>query len=197
MDAMIPMLPDPAAGRAGVDQEVDDEGRLEPPVDADEWATLTGFLDFQRSTLHWKCSGLGAADLRVRVAASRVTLGGLLKHLAWVEDHWFTTMLQGREAPAWWRDVDWDADRDWEWTSAADDSPAELFGLWSESVARSRAAADEARAAGGLETLTARAWPDGTRMSLRWVLVHMIEEYARHNGHADLIREAIDGSTGE
>jgi hypothetical protein len=93
--------------------------------------------------------------------------------------------------------VDWKADPDWDWHSAADDSPEQLFALWRDAVARSRLLVSEALADGGLEQLARRTWTDGRAPSLRWILVHMIEEYARHNGHADLLRESVDGLTGE
>lgn len=177
--------------------EVDEHGRPEPPVDGDELRTLTGFLDFQRATLAWKCRGLDAAGLNATAGASAMTLGGLLKHLAYVEDDWFTFWLLGRERSAPWNTVDWAADHDWDWHSAADDTPEQLFALWEESVERSRANLAEAMADGGLSRPADRPWRDGRAASLRWILTHMIEEYARHNGHADLLREAVDGSTGE
>lgn len=172
---------------------IDEQGRTEPPMAADERHTLTGFLDFQRATLHWKCSGLGAEALQVRVAASTMTLGGILKHLAGVENYWFSEILLGEPLAEPWQSVDWHAEPDWDWTSAATDTPVEIFTLWQETVARSRHATDRAA---DLGALAARGWPDGQRPSLRWILVHMIEEYAQHNGHADLIRESIDGRTG-
>jgi uncharacterized damage-inducible protein DinB len=176
---------------------IDDHGRPEPPVTADETGTLLGFLDFQRATFAWKTEGLDAAGLGATVAASSMTLGGMLKHLALVEDHWFSEMLHGRASAPPWDAVDWDADRDWEWHSAAQDTPEQLHMIWGDAVARSRVEVDEALAAGGLEQLARRSWPDGRAPSLRWILTHMIEEYARHNGHADLIRESLDGQTGE
>lgn len=176
---------------------VDDWGRPEPPLAQDETATLLGFLDYQRATLAWKCSGLDADGLRATVAASSMTLGGLLKHMACVEDLWFCHWLHGRELPPPWDAVDWDADPDWEWNSAAADSPEELRALWLASVARARSMVDAALADGDLGRASQRSWPDVGTPSLRWILVHMIEEYARHNGHADLIRESIDGQTGE
>jgi len=176
---------------------IDDQGRPEPPVAADETATLLGFLDFQRATLAWKCAKLDAASLATTVGASSMTLGGLLKHMAFVEDHWFSRWLYGRDEVAPWNTVDWDADHDWDWHSAAADTPEQLHALWQEAVTRSRALTTEALADGGLGRIAERTWPDGQAPSLRWILVHMIEEYARHNGHADLIRESIDGETGE
>ncbi|HWD46562.1 MAG TPA: DinB family protein [Actinomycetota bacterium] len=177
--------------------DLDEHGRPEPPLAGDETETLLGFLEFQRTTLAWKCSGLDAAGLRATTAASSMTLGGMLKHLAYVEDQWFPRWLRGRDPAPPWDTVDWKADRDWDWHSAADDSPEELFTLWRDTVARSRSSVAEALAEGGLDQLARRTWPDGRAPSLRWILVHMVEEYARHNGHADLLRESVDGQTGE
>jgi uncharacterized damage-inducible protein DinB len=176
---------------------LDEQGRPEPPVDGDETATLLGFLDYQRATLEWKCRGLDAAGLRATTAASTMTLGGLLKHMALVEEHWFWRCLHGHERTPPWNTVDWRADRDWEWHSAAEDTPEQLFALWHGAVERSRALTAEALAEGGPGRVAAHAWSDGRAPNLRWILCHMIEEYARHNGHADLLRESIDGETGE
>ena len=177
--------------------DVDEQGRPEPPLTGDETATLLGFLDFQRATLAWKTAGLDAAGFARTVGASSMTLGGLLKHLAYVEDDWFSRWLHAHDRHAPWDAVDWAADPDWDWHSAADDSPDELRMLWAEAVVRSEAHIADAIADGGLDRPAARTWPDGRAPSLRWILCHMIEEYARHNGHADLLREAVDGSTGE
>ena len=167
-------------------------------MQGDERSTLLGFLDWQRATLEWKCAGLREPDLRRTVGASSLTLGGLLKHMALVEDTWFSYRLLGRPQGSPWADADWTADPDWELTSAADDSADELFALWRGSVALARAATAEALADGGLDRMCTRALTDGRATpTLRWILVHMIEEYARHNGHADLIREHIDGQTGQ
>jgi uncharacterized damage-inducible protein DinB len=177
--------------------DLDEQGRTEPPLAADETATLLGFLDYQRATLEWKCRGLDAAGLNMKVGASAMTLGGMLKHMALVEDGWFSRALFGREYSPPWDAVDWEADRDWDWHSAARDSPDHLRALWQDSVTHSRACVAEALSSGGLDQLAKRTWPDGFAPSMRWILCHMIEEYARHNGHADLIRESIDGETGE
>jgi uncharacterized damage-inducible protein DinB len=177
--------------------DVDEHGRPEPPLAADEVGTLLGFLEFQRATLAWKCAGLDAAGLRATVAPSPMTLGGMLKHLACVEDGWCSRSLHGLDWPPPWDAVDWDADPDWDWHSAAEDSPEVLHTLWQGAVVRSRSLVAEALAEGGLERLATRTWSDGRAPSLRWILCHLIEEYARHNGHADLIRESVDGSTGE
>ena len=176
---------------------IDEHGRPEPPIAADETAAILGFLDYQRATLGWKCAGVDAAGLAATVGASSMTLGGLLKHMAYVEDHWFSRSLHGRDPAPPWNTVDWTADRDWEWHSAADDTPEQLDSLWREAVARSRSLVADALADGGLDRLARRGWPDGTAPSLRWIMLHMIEEYARHNGHADLLRESVDGATGE
>ena len=177
--------------------QIDEHGRPEPPIAEGEVATLLGFLEYQRATFAWRCGGLDAAGLSVTVAASTMTLGGMIKHLAYVEDHWFFHVLLGRERQPPFDAVDWAADSDWDWHSAAADTPEQLVALWRETVDRSRAAVEGALATAGLEQRARRRWPDGNAPSLRWILVHMIEEYARHNGHADLIRESVDGVVGE
>jgi hypothetical protein len=176
---------------------LDEQGRPEPPVAGDETATLLGSLERQRATLAWKCGGLDAAGLRATLAPSSITLGGLLKHLAHVEDDYFSGRLLGREPGPPWDTVDWDADPDWDWHSAAEDSPEQLYTIWQDTVARSRSLVAEAIADGGLEQLARRTWPDGRAPSLRRILIDLIEEYARHVGHADLIRESVDGLVGE
>jgi hypothetical protein len=174
---------------------LDDHGRVDPPDSADEAATLLGFLDYQRATFGWKTSGLNAAELSVTIAASNMTLGGMMKHLALDEDSWLSERLMGKESSPPWAHVDWGSDPDWEWHSAANDSPEMLRTLWEESVGRSQASVAEFLLDGDLGQLARRQ--DGRAPSARWILCHMIEEYARHNGHADLLREAIDGETGE
>lgn len=176
---------------------IDEHGRPEPPLAADEVATLLGFLEYQRATLGWKCSGLDAAGLWATVGSSTMTLGGMLKHLSLVEDIWLSQWLRGRDPMPPWNAVDWDGDPDWDWESAARDTREQLLAQWREAVACSRANVEEALADGGLDRLAQRTWPDGRAPSLRWILCHMIEEYARHNGHADLLRESADGLTGE
>jgi uncharacterized damage-inducible protein DinB len=180
---------------------VDEQGRSEPPRDGTEAATLIGFLDYQRTTLQRKCSGLSDHQLQVALPPSPITLGGLLKHLALVEDSWFTEVVAGQSLPEPWAQVDFDADPDWNWRTAAEDSGDALRALWAERVRRSRAILDAQLSAGAdaalRQTHPVLYWGDQERVSLRWVLVHMIEEYARHNGHADLIRESIDGQTGD
>ena len=135
--------------------------------------------------------------MRATVGASTVTLGGLLKHLALVEDDYFTGKLLGRDLGSPWDTVDWDADPDWEWRSAAEDTPEQLLTLWRDAVARSRSAVTELLADGDLGQLARFTWPDGRTPSMRRILIDLIEEYARHVGHADLIRESVDGLVGE
>jgi hypothetical protein len=183
---------------------IDDQGRPEPTPAAGEVEAALGFLDFQRATLEWRCSRLDAQGLSTRVAASTMTLGGLMKHMAWVEDYWFSRRLCGLAPSDPWASAPWDVDRDWEWTSAAADTPDELLTLWRANVERSRQRVAEVLAdtngdgaGGGFDRLAAVPWDNGDAPNLRWIVLHMIEEYARHNGHADLIREAVDGETGE
>jgi hypothetical protein len=127
-----------------------------------------------------------------------MTLGGLLKHLALVEDTHFARLWSATEPGPPWNAVDWDADRDWEWHSAADDSPDELMALWEQAVARSRVVVSEALSDGGLDQVGKHVPSDGSESpNLRRILLDLIEEYARHVGHADLIRESVDGLTGE
>lgn len=169
----------------------------EPPVAGDEPATLLGALERQRRYIAWKCGDLDSAGLRTTLGPSAMTLGGLLKHLTAVEDDMFSVKLHGRSPHPPWDTVDWDADPDWEWRTAADDAPGRLMSLWEESVHRSRALVAEALADGGLDRPASFRWPDGRTPSLRRLLIDMIEEYARHVGHADLIRESVDGLVGE
>lgn len=170
----------------------------EPPLAGTEAAAVLGALERQRATLAWKCSGLDAAGLNTTVGASAVTLGGLLKHLAHVEDSHFARLWLGTPVGAPWDAVDWDSDPDWAYRSAAQDTPEQFRALWRESAARSRAVVDAALSAGGgLDQLGAHVTRGGERPNLRRILLDLIEEYARHVGHADLIRESVDGLTGE
>jgi Protein of unknown function (DUF664) len=163
----------------------------------DETQTLLSTLDRIRATFAWKCGGLDAAGTNTRLGPSTITLGGLLKHMALIEDHYFTGMLLDRPmGPPWSTEYD-ESVPDWEWVSAADDSPEELLLLWQAAVARSRAAVAEALADGGLDRLAARPSHWGATLNLRRIVADLIEEYARHTGHADLIRESVDGLVGE
>jgi uncharacterized damage-inducible protein DinB len=181
-------------------QSFDEATRVDPPLRSDEVTILRGFLDFHRDTLRWKCAGLTREQLGVSLPPSDMTLGGMMKHLAAVESSWFDRVFSGRELMSPFDTVDWESDPDWEWRTAADDTPAQLRTVFDASVQRANAVIDAAlRTEAGLESLSAR----GTRrapteqFSLRWILVHMVEEYCRHNGHADLIRQSIDGQVGE
>jgi len=167
------------------------------PVAGDEVSTLLSFLDAHRRQLRRKCEDLTAEQLGTSLPPSTMTLGGLLKHLAVVESGWFSEDFAGRSLIPPFDTVDWDADVDWEWHTAHLDTPEELLALYDASIAESRAIVDEAlRGPEGLDTLAVRPHPRGGHVSLRFVLVHMIEEYAQHNGHADLIRESVDGRVG-
>ena len=176
---------------------IDEYGRPLAPLEADETTMLLAFLDYVRATFAWKCEGLDAAGLNATVGVSSMTLGGMLKHLALVEDGWFSRSLHGHDRQPPWNAVDWAANPDWDWKSAADDTPEQLRTLWQDAVARSRELVAEALATGGgLDQRAKLIRPDGRATSLRWIILHMIDEYARHNGHADLIRESVDGATG-
>ncbi len=172
------------------------QDRVSPPASSGEAETLLGFLGYQRDTLRWKCSGLGVDQLATTLAPTTLTLGGLLKHLSGVEAGWLDQFFAGGVVkPSWFDDLDQD-DPDWSLTSAAGASPDQLFAWFDESIAVSDQVIEKALAGpDGLATLSEEE--DGERISLRWIICHLIEEYARHNGHADLLRESIDGATGE
>lgn len=174
-----------------------DDAPWEPPLAGTEAEHLVGALDRLRTTFRWKADGLDAAGLQARVGASSLTLGGLLKHLAVVEDLYSNTRLSGASPGPPWDAVDWEAHPDWEFTSAAGDTPRELYALWDRAVERSRARFAEAVAEGGLGQLVHVSGPDGRHASLRRLVCDLIEEYGRHTGHADLLREAVDGLVGE
>ena len=161
---------------------------------------MRAYLDYHRDTLRWKVDGLSQEQLAQRLEPSSMTLGGMMKHLALVESNWFEVVLVGGETmmPPF-DDVDWDADRDWDWHSAVDDTPEQLLAIFDDAVARSDRVIDDTLAKPtGLDTLSVRpSRHSGNPYSLRWILLHMVEEYARHNGHADLIRESIDGAAGD
>jgi Protein of unknown function (DUF664) len=175
----------------------DSDSPWEPPVAGSETEHLVGALDRLRATFRWKADDLDSAGLNTRFGSSSLTLGGLLKHLAAQEDYAFTTKLSGQPIGAPWAATGWDGSNDWEFTSAADDRPDQLYALWDGAVDRSRARLHAALVDGGLDQLVHVAWPDGRHASLRRLLCDLIEEYGRHTGHADLIREAVDGRVGE
>jgi hypothetical protein len=169
----------------------------EPPIAGTEVEQLLGALDRMRATFRWKADDLDAAGLQVRIGPSLLTLGGLLKHLALNEDYNTTTKMRGEPPGAPWDGVDWDADPDWEFRTAAEDAPEQLYALWDDAVGRSRARIDAALADGGLDQPIHVSGADGQHASLRRLVCDMIEEYGRHTGHADLLREAVDGRVGE
>jgi uncharacterized damage-inducible protein DinB len=162
--------------------------RIDPPLTASERDTLIGYLDYHRATLATKCQGLTTAQLRSRpIQPSNLSLLGLVRHLAEVELAWFAR-VEGHVLISHWN-TDGNPDADFDDVDTAD--PEEAFNLW-------RRTCDES------DQILARASFDDTfvhgtrgRISLRWLVAHLVEEYARHNGHADLLREAIDGVTGE
>jgi hypothetical protein len=173
----------------------------EPPIRGTEVEHLLGAIDRQRATFRWKADGLDAAGLNTRIGASALTIGGLLKHLAVVEDQKFTEWLAGEPLGEPWASLggpppDDDADI-WIFTSAADDSPEELYALYDGAVIRSHRRTTAALSTGGLDQLVHISWGDLGRLSLRRILFDLLEEYGRHTGHADLIRESIDGRVGE
>jgi hypothetical protein len=163
--------------------------RIDPPLEADELTTLTAFLDFNRDTLALKCDGLTHDQLRERaVPPSSLSLLGIVRHMAEVERNWFRPVLAAEEMQAIFApDMNWEA----AFRDAATADVGEAFSIWRAECDHSRALV---AAAPALETRGRRG---GEWFSLRWVLTHMIEEYARHNGHADLLRERLDGATGE
>jgi hypothetical protein len=175
----------------------DSDTPWEPPLAGTEVEHLVAALDRLRATFRWKADGLDAPGLQARIGTSSLTLGGLLKHLAVVEDYTFTTKLRGEPIGAPWDATDSDGSNDWEFTSAAKDTPEQLYAYWDGAVERSRARLDTALAEGGVDQLVHVSSPDGRHASLRRLLCDLIEEYGRHTGHADLLREAVDGRVGE
>lgn len=177
-----------------------DETPWEPPTAGTEQEALFGALDRLRATFRYKADGLDTAGLRTRVGASTLTLGGLLKHLAAAEDYTATVKLSGASMGEPWINSGWDGGNDWEFTSAADDRPDELYALWDGAVERSRARFTAALAHDHSEPLSQPVHVtdhDGHHANLRRLVCDLIEEYGRHTGHADLLREAVDGRTGE
>jgi hypothetical protein len=168
--------------------------RVDPPTQGDERTLLLAYLDYHRETLRQKAGGLDAGQLGTALPPSEMTLGGMVKHLALVENSWLREVFLGESMSEPWASVDWAADHDWDWHSAKDDTPEQLWALYDAMVADS----DAIVAAAQLDDSSAKpSRRTGEPFSLRWILLHLIEEYSRHNGHADLIRESVDGTTGE
>ncbi len=173
----------------------------EPPLAGTETEHLLAALDRQRMTFRWKADGLDAAGLNTRVGASALTIGGLLKHLAVVEDEKFTVWLSGAPLGEPWTGLGGppkgdDADA-WVFGSAADDAPDDLYALYDGAVQRSHRRLAAALATGGLDQPVHIEWPGRGHFNLRRLLFDLLEEYGRHTGHADLLREAVDGRVGE
>ncbi|WP_348533315.1 DinB family protein [Kitasatospora sp. MAA4] len=155
----------------------------------DERSSLVAFLEYQRQTLAMKCVGLTTEQLRERaVPPSSMSLLGLVRHLADVELTWFRYVMNGEEVRGHWARR---PDGELAQFDVDEANPDEAFKAWEEACARAREIVDAA------ESLDLVGYFKEERFSLRYVLTHMIEEYARHNGHADLLRECIDGATGE
>lgn len=165
----------------------------EPSLHPDEVEMLLFALQRSRAQFAWKCGGLDAAGLFRAHPPSTMTLGSLLKHMALVED-WTTVRMTAQPMVAPWNTVDFDANPGWDWHSAAEDSPEELYELWTGAAQRSREAVAKLIADGGLDQ---PARLPGHPVNVRRFLVDLHDEYARHVGHADLLREAVDGLVGE
>jgi uncharacterized damage-inducible protein DinB len=162
--------------------------RIDPPMEADERTMLDSWLEYHRATLAQKCHGLSDDQLRTRsVEPSTMSLLGLVRHMGEVERNWFRRVLSGEDAPPRYYGRE-NPDGDFDDVDTGD--VAEGFAYWRDECENARAVAARMQ----LDDAGVRR---GEPCSLRWVLVHMIEEYARHNGHADLIRERIDGATGD
>jgi uncharacterized damage-inducible protein DinB len=180
--------------RADVFVDPESDERPEPAPRGDERTLLLGFLRWQRETLELKCSGLDAAALARRsVEPSTMSLLGLVRHMADVERGWFRRLMAGQVAPPHFSS---DANPDGDFDDAVADPAvvAEAWSLWRDEIAFAERFVTEAPdldVTGKIDD----AWRGP--MSLRWVLLHMVEEYARHNGHADLLRERIDGRIGQ
>jgi uncharacterized damage-inducible protein DinB len=168
--------------------------RFGPDPAGGERELLGQYLDFQRQTVLAKTEGLNREQMARRHPPSALTLAGLLYHLALVEESWLEVRFLGLPIREPWAGVDFDADPEWEFRTSADMEPERLRERYREACERSRQAANQAD---GLGQLSVQPLSDGRRFTLRWVLLHLLEETARHAGHADLLREAIDGITGE
>jgi uncharacterized damage-inducible protein DinB len=168
--------------------------RKDPDTRASERDALAQYLDYQRETIMLKAEGLNQEQLAQRIPTSALTLAGILYHLALVEESWMEVRFLGLPRREEWAAVDWDADPDWEFRTATTMDPDELRKRYQAACDRSRQAAAQADS---LDQVSVFKGDDGWQFSLRWVLLHLIEETARHAGHADLLREAIDGTVGE
>jgi uncharacterized damage-inducible protein DinB len=160
---------------------------------AGELETLNSFLDFQRATMIRKVEGLTDEQAASQpVAPSTLSLSGLIKHLSLVEESWFQSVFAGGELGEPWSSAPFDDDEDWEFNSASEDRLSDLVEMYKSACEKSREVVASADSLGEMSEKDTRRG----KVSLRWILLHMIEETARHAGHADLIRERIDGATG-
>jgi len=169
----------------------------EPSMTAGDIELLLFALERSRAQFAWKCGGLDAAGLHQPCPPSRMTMAGLIKHLALVEDSYTAEFVTGEPMGAPWDGVEGMSVWEWGWRSAADDTPEELYTLWSAAVDRARAAWRRVLAEGDLDQPSAYMTSAGESPNLRRPLVDLHDEYARHVGHADLLREAVDGLVGE
>jgi len=168
----------------------------EPPLSGTDAEHLTGTLERLRATFRWKADGLTVEQLRMRaVPTSGLTIGGLLKHLAVCEDDVFCWRISGRP-PVSWATVPEDDVGRWQFTVDPGESAGKVYGLWENAVARSRVRLREIVAEGRLDEPGHLAF-EGMRPSVRRHVHDLIEEYGRHTGHVDLLREAVDGRVGE
>jgi uncharacterized damage-inducible protein DinB len=152
------------------------------------------YLDYQRETILLKTEGLTKEQLAQRIPSSGLTLAGILYHLALVEEDWFEVDFLGQPQREDWRDIDWKADPDYEFRTALEKDPEWLRSRYREACDRARRVT---AGADSLDAVSVSTRVNGRPFTLRWVMLHLIEETARHAGHADLLREAIDGATGE
>lgn len=198
------VMADPEGNELCVERSVGERDDVTSPVDTgeramppeirigDERAALTGMLDWYREGVLAKVAGVRAHHAAATPLRSSTSIAGLLKHLALVEDFWFTVDFAGRPVPEPWAGVDWDADPDWEFHSAVAEPLDHLTSLYERACERSRAITD----AHQLDEIGANTTTKAP-FTLRYVLVHLIEETARHLGHLDVLREHLDGATGE
>ncbi len=175
----------------------DNDQPWEPPFAGTEVGHLLGALERLRTTFRWKADDLDTAGLQLRIGASSLTIGALLKHLAVTEDFTFTNKLAGASIGEPWESIYRRDIEEWQFVSAAEDSPEQLYAFWDDAVERSRARLATALADGGLDRQVDASGPDGEHANLRRLVCDLIEEYGRHTGHADLLREAVDGRVGE
>ena len=168
--------------------------RIEPEPEGSELTEIVQYLDYQRETVLAKTEGLTQPQMVQMHPPSELTLAGLLYHLALVEESWMEERFSGLPARDPWGGIDWEGDPVWEFRTAEGVAPEELRDRYRVACERSRAVVS---AASGLDQLSRETLRDGRHFSLRWVMLHLIEETARHAGHADMLREAIDGSVGE